>query len=161
MQVRYVDASPYGSDVSDVTLMDLDGSDPLISLSALTPLLRESGKRVVVFADHCLEHLSKDTIDHLFTLINDEGAICLFRVPNILSTAGQRNYLRDATHRTSFDSDYRNELVKRGFLVRPYRRWYRFGLPLLMTPDRTAMEVADEIVIARPASNPVRHALGG
>jgi hypothetical protein len=159
-RVHFVDWDPYGPERRDLTIMDLEA---LRSVSSLSDVLGGEGAApTVLFADHCLEHLSRDTIDHLLVMAGAMGAACLIRVPNVLSPEGRLHFEDDPTHRTPFDEGHRRALVALGLSVTPHARWYRRGLrgP---APRAAPMDVAEEVVIAgrpsaAPASIPTEHA---
>jgi hypothetical protein len=75
---------------------------------------------------------------------------CCFRVPNVLSPDGKRNYGRDATHRVRFDLEFRAELQTMGYTILPIVRWYRplLRIKSILRPARR-MQIADEIAICK------------
>jgi len=152
-RVHYVDSDPYGSGGQDLTIMDLGELRSVSSLAGMLPVGCRA--QAFLFADHCLEHLSRDTVDHVLALAADMTAACLFRVPNILSRTGRLNYEGDRTHRTPFDEDHRRALLEMGLSVTPHSRWYR------RSPGGRAaaapMDAAEELVIAGTPARPAFH----
>jgi hypothetical protein len=156
-RVHYVDSDPWGPEREDLTLMDLE---ELRSVSSLSEVLGRGGPApTLLFADHCLEHLSRETVDHLLGLAECLGAACLVRVPNVLSAVGRSNYEGDPTHRTPFEEEHRRALLELGLDVTPHSRWYRLGVGGRGAAAR--MDSAEELVIVgRPSRSP-NHASTG
>lgn len=148
-EVCFLDISDFDIPDPGLFLLDLEtcGSVEAI-LGALPPSARTNP--ILLCADHCLEHISTGTLTSLFASIASQGLGACFRVPNILSPAGHRSYLRDNTHRTSFDPRFRRDRENSGFVIAPWIRWYR---PRLLYQRwlgaRPAMSLAEEIVLTR------------
>jgi hypothetical protein len=156
-RVHFVDADPFGPEREDLTLMDLE---QLRSVSSLSEVLgRGFPAPTLLFADHCLEHLSRETVDHLLGLAERQGAACLLRVPNVLSAVGRSNYEGDPTHRTPFVEEHRRALLALGLDVTPHTRWYRLGLG--GRGATAGMDSAEELVITGRPARPPLHASTG
>ena len=152
--VRFIDQSDFGQPDERLRLFDLSSCgdiDKLVHEVGSTP----RGQPTFLFADHCLEHLRPDIVANLFRSLAETYVAACFRVPNVLSPRGQRNYDRDLTHRTSFDTDFREILQKLGFHVIPFVRWYRpmMMISFLLQPTRR-MGIADEIMIYKRSGLP-------
>lgn len=143
-EVYFLDQSDFGIPDRGLRLCDLerwsDAGALARDLCAVPP-----GQRVLLFADHFLEHLSQPQGLALLQSVKDGNFSACFRVPNILSSRGISNYERDSTHRTDFNQSQRGALGRMGFDTFPWLRWYRGSLGPIKTG--TAMHVAEEIVI--------------
>lgn len=81
----------------------------------------------VVFSDHCFEHIKPEKLQSLLKIVRNREASIFFRVPNIMSDNGRKNYFRDNTHINPFDSIERLELERLGYKICPWIRFYRIG----------------------------------
>jgi len=152
-RVHYIDSAPYGAVREDLTIMDLEA---LRAVPSLTDVLGGGGDEpTVLFADHCLEHLSRETVDHLLALAERRGATCLVRVPNVLSPIGRSNFDGDPTHRTPFEEAHRRALLEMGLGITPHSRWYRFVQG--QRGGGARMDSAEELVIAGRPTRPGPH----
>lgn len=145
-RVYYIDAQTYGDTGDGLRAMDLEELRSVSSLSSIV----ESVESVplVLFADHCLEHLSRGTVDHVLTLVEEARAGCLIRVPNIYSERGRLNFERDSSHRTPFDRSHRRSLIESGLTVTPHSRWYRCAFGGFYRGSEADTELAEEVVIS-------------
>ncbi len=143
-QVYFLDQDDFGKSDRGLTICDLEDCD---SAQRILSRLRhvEEAAPVFFFADHCVEHLSTDVVLNLLDSIGSAGYSACFRVPNILSDAGLRNFERDVTHRSAFDENLRNKIRAMGFEIVPWIRWYRFQSSFGST--QTKMNKAEEIAI--------------
>jgi hypothetical protein len=143
-QVYFLDQSDFGIPDPGLRLCDLerwpDAGALVQEICAVPP-----GERVFLFADHFLEHLSQPQGFALLQSVKDGNFSACFRVPNILSSRGIRNYQHDSTHRTDFNESQRGALGRMGFNTFPWSRWYRGCVRPIKTG--TTMHVAEEIVI--------------
>lgn len=106
-----------------------DGKDKVIiaDLSIHIPLpyeVKETLKddNVLYFADHCVEHLP---IEVIYALLKSYVGLYLFRVPNIRSKQGLKDFHNDSTHRTEFNDEQIEELRKaRGVKITFWNRFY-------------------------------------
>jgi len=153
-QVCFFDISDFGIPDPRLRIVDIEKcADAQILVSHL-PDPPQSG-RVLLFADHCLEHISQEVLIRFIRSIVDNGFTASFRVPNILSPTGQQNYAGDSTHRTSFDPKFRREMESFGFSVFPWIRWYRPRLAArALFGGTTAMAHAEEIVLSAACRRP-------
>jgi hypothetical protein len=146
-QVLFVDQSDFGIPDPGLRIADLEQVKNAPQLIANACGLAPA-KQVMLFADHCLEHISAENLLPLLQSIIEAGYLACFRVPNIASPAGLRSFHNDVTHQTSFDSCLRRQLAVVGFSITPWMRWYRpqliFRTLLLRKP---LMEYAEEIAI--------------
>lgn len=147
-QVLFFDISDFGIPDPGLRIVDLEHCADVRSLLAHLPDFPLSGG-VLILADHCLEHVSQDVLTRFVHSIVENGFAAVFRVPNILSPIGQRNFAGDPTHRTSFGPDFRRQLEAAGFTVAPWIRWYRPRLRLRTSfGGEAAMELSEEIVLS-------------
>ncbi len=103
---------------------------------------------VFIFADHFLEHMSEVGATRFLQSVEECGVAACFRVPNILSPSGKRNYDNDPTHLTPFDESLRSRVEGLGFSVFPWSRCYRFSLLIrAFTNPKSTGRVAEEIVL--------------
>jgi hypothetical protein len=146
-QVYFVDISDFGIPDPGLKIMDLENCQDSSVLVRDLPGAPQSNK-VLLFADHCLEHLSKDVLEGLLNSIRINGFRACFRVPNILSPTGLGSFRRDSTHRTPFDPAYREDVKRIGFAVFPWIRWYRPVLAgKVLLRRESPMQHAEEIVL--------------
>jgi hypothetical protein len=146
-QVFFVDRSDFGVCDPGLRVVDLELFDNAGSIVRDVCGL-SSDAAVLLFADHCLEHVSEDVLSGFLKSVVHDRLLSCFRVPNILSPCGSRNFMRDATHRTSFSSGLRERVDGMGFEIFPWIRWYR-PLPILKALFRRQswMNQAEEIAI--------------
>jgi hypothetical protein len=104
--------------------------------------------RVLIFADHCLEHLSEEHVMRLLKSIAATDVSACFRVPNIMSPQGKRNFANDGTHRTPFNNELRRQIQGIGINIVPWIRWYR-----LRAGGKDKMRVAEEVVLCYSAKS--------
>ncbi len=143
----FVDQSDFGKPDKRLRFFDLNSCGDISNL--IYQVIGLSGRDpILLFADHCIEHVTREVVSDLFLSLSRTNVTVCFRVPNIVSPRGQRNYGSDSTHRTPFDTDFREMLRKLGFHVIPFVRWYRprMMVSFLLQPERR-MGIADEIVI--------------
>lgn len=128
---------------SDFLRLDLESGE----FAEIERLLSASPGTALVWADHCFEHVAPALFAELLDRLIEQRCDIVFRVPNVESATGARNYARDATHANPFDGEYRRELAERGFQIIPWIRFYR--------PERwkrraaPAMQVAEEVMFIR------------
>jgi hypothetical protein len=141
--VSYVDAAAYGKMSNDLTIADLNqpgtASSLILQFSALDTQIP-----LIVFADHCLEHLDRSIVDSLLFTIMETNSVGVFRVPDVESKEGMHNYRSDSTHRTPFDPEHRNYLVSKGVAFHSWFRWYRKKDRSL---QKSKARLSDEILI--------------
>jgi NADPH-dependent 7-cyano-7-deazaguanine reductase QueF len=85
-------------------------------------------ENVTIFADHCFEHISHKTFDDLIDFFIKLNFRVIFRVPNVHSSQGKKNYESDNTHQIPFEDNVRESLISKGFKVRTWNRWYKIDL---------------------------------
>lgn len=150
-KVYFVDRFDFGIPDRDLRIINLED---FTNARRLTTDVCEIPPNAVVFlfADHCLEHLTMSTLLPLLESIRRNGFLACFRVPNILSPRGNRNFMNDPTHRTSFDPELRVRICRVGLSISPWMRWYRPKLILKTFIYRgQLMSQAEEITISTPA----------
>lgn len=102
----------------------------------------------LVFADHCLEHLPENSVIQIIELAIKYNSSIAFRVPNIYSRRGRKNYENDNTHKTDFRKQFRNVLRERNLKIVPYFRYHDIGSQLLRFVSRQdTMKLASEVLI--------------
>ncbi len=145
--VYFVDQFDFGIPDDNLRIFNLERAEDA-SVIAHGLCDREAGDPVFLFADHCLEHLPESAVLRLLQSIRELGAAACFRVPNIASRTGKRNYGNDPTHQTDFNEALRVRLREMGFAVEPWVRWYRI-VPRLQVAlaGKSPMSVAEEIAI--------------
>ncbi len=146
-RVFFVDQMDFGIPDSALRIVDLEQFANAEKI--VTEVCGLSGPQTVIFfADHCLEHLSEGPLLSFLNAIARHGFLACFRVPNVLSPAGKRNFLGDATHHTSFDLEQRERIRQMGFAVFPWMRWYRPRLIFnTLMGHGSQMNQAEEIAI--------------
>jgi hypothetical protein len=151
-QVYFLDMADFGVPDPHLVLVNLESCGSVQAILECLPPEARSGP-VLLFADHCLEHLSTKVVRGLFESIAEHGVAACFRVPNVHSPTGQRNYQADPTHRTPFDEEFRRDAERTGFAVFPWIRWYRPGIyGRTLRGSQPVMSLAEEIVLShRPA----------
>jgi len=146
-EVYFGDQSDFGVPHPQLRLVDIEACRDVNAISELCGLSPHA-EGLFLFADHCIEHLSPVAVLELVRSTADRRLTACFRVPNIESPAGRRNFDRDPTHRSSFDQAFRKSLAGFGFAVYPWVRWYRFGTLLKVLIGRLSlMRAAEEIVV--------------
>jgi len=164
--IRFVDQSDFGRFDRRLQILDLstcEDAEKLLYETCNVP----RHEPVLLFADHCLEHIRPEVLlKFLDSLGRMPVTVCL-RVPNIFSPQGERNYRRDSTHKTPFDSEFRQCLQRLGFHIVPFVRWYRplMMISFLLQPREERMRIADEIMICKgqlpeSSNNPARSSFG-
>ena len=145
--VYFVDQFDFGIPDDNLRIYDLEKvADAGVIAHGLCA--REVGDPVFLFADHCLEHLPESAVVRLLQSIRAMGATACFRVPNIASRTGKRNFGNDPTHQTDFNESLRARLRDMGFAVEPWIRWYRLAPRLQVAlGGKSPMSVAEEIAI--------------
>lgn len=146
-RVFFVDQSDFGVPCPELRIADLeqfhDAGKILTDVCGLS-----LNERVLLFADHCLEHLPENALLAFLESVIDNGSLACFRVPNVLSPTGHRSFLNDSTHRASFDPGLRNNIRQIGFAIYPWMRWYRPRIIMDMLIKRMPiMNKAEEIAI--------------
>lgn len=146
--IIFVDFRDYGIPDPSLRIVDLEalasGSLASIVGTALDDV------SVLVFADHCLEHLSDEAATRFFDEIARRPRwACCARVPNVLSAGGRRNFLADDTHRTSFDAEMRERLRGMGFRTSTWFRFYRIRPMLEALSRRSALLGSDEVAFIK------------
>lgn len=146
-KVFFVDRFDFGIPDPDLRIADLeefeDAGRIITDVCGLS-----SNQRVVLFADHCLEHLPENMLLIFLKSVIDSGFQACFRVPNVLSSKGYRCFLSDSTHRTSFDLRQRELVKQMGFTISPWLRWYRPRLFFNVLIGRESlMKHSEEIAI--------------
>ena len=150
-KVFYLDRSDYGIPDQGLRIVNLEDG-----LNAVDIAVRCCGlppdANAFFFADHCLEHLPEATLEEFFRSLQGGNFAACFRMPNIDSPVGSRNFQGDPTHRTSFDHKMRQWLQRLGYSVSFWVRWYRFSVLFRLLARRTsAGESAEEIVVTYSA----------
>ena len=147
-QVFFIDERDFGIPDRELRIRDLEqcgDAKKIIDVCGISP--KEHG--FFLFADHCIEHLTPETVIRLLNSLAGQKFTACFRVPNIESSAGQRNFAADPTHRSPFDGSLRSRLGNLGFLVSPWVRWYRSGMFVkLVFSHVPPMNLAEEIVVS-------------
>ena len=147
-QVFFIDQSDFGIPDRKLRVADLEECADATKIIALCDLLPNE-RALFLFADHCIEHLRLETVLSLLRSLADHKVAACFRVPNIESFAGRRNFVGDPTHHSSFDAGVRRWLVDAGFRVSPWIRWYRSNQILkLLLHNAPSMSLAEEIVVS-------------
>ena len=147
-KVFFIDQCDFGIPDPQLRVANLDQCADATKIIALCDLSANEGG-LFLFADHCIEHLREETALRLLGSLADQRFAACFRVPNIESPAGQKNFAADTTHHSSFDEGLRSWLGNLGFVVSPWIRWYRSNLLVkLMFKSSSAMSLADEIVVS-------------
>ena len=146
-RVFFVDQSDFG--IPDPGLRVADLEQIADAEKIVTELCGISGSHaVILFADHCLEHLTECALQGFLHAVRRCGWIACFRVPNVLSPTGNRAFARDATHCTSFDPEMRVRIKAMGLGISPWMRWYRPRLLFKALAGRLPlMAYAEEIAI--------------
>jgi hypothetical protein len=146
-RVLFFDQSDFGIPCQGLRIVNLDRFEDAEKI--VTDICGlSSNERVFLFADHCMEHLSEDALSVFFKSAIENRFLACFRVPNVLSPGGRRNFLNDSTHHTSFDSALRNRIEQMGFAIFPWIRWYKLRLIFsTLTQREPAMSQAEEIAI--------------
>ena len=117
----YYDLEDFGHPAPNLVCMDFSGALPFTHL-----LGKPHSPEYLFFADHCFEHLPFSTILEFVTSCNSSF---LFRVPNIRSTSGIKDYLADPTHQTMFSDEQISLLCAvPGVHVIPWSRLFTGGL---------------------------------
>lgn len=146
-QVFFVDQADFGIPDKKLRIADLEECGDAAKIIALCD--PSDGNRYFLFADHCIEHLRPETVSSLLGSLADRKFAVCFRVPNIESSVGKRNFAGDPTHHSAFDVAFRTGLSRLGFRVSPWIRWYRSGLLLKMLLRKApTMGLAEEIVVS-------------
>ncbi len=91
-------------------------------------LISFKDKDVTVFADHCFEYIALTTFEELIGFFIEMNFKIVFRVPNIYSSQGKRNYDADSTHQIPFNNEIRESLHTKGFKIQTWNRWYKIDL---------------------------------
>ncbi len=144
-EVYFVDKFDFGIPDSGLRLRDLEGCDDASVIVNDICGIRHRGP-VFIFADHCIEHIPEVTVAKFLRSITAMGATACFRVPNVSSSVGKRNFGNDVTHKTSFDDALRTTIRECGFAVIPWLRWYRPSLLFSAALDANGIvNVAEEI----------------
>jgi hypothetical protein len=133
----FYDLDDYGQPSPNLICVNLEEGIPCVPMSSPS-----SGLRYLYFADHCFEHLP-------FNVVLDFVTNCdhpfLFRVPNIRSSRGLKDYLADPTHKSMFTDDQLMQLCSiPGVQSTHWNRFYSRGLGRAY-----GMERAREICIYR------------
>jgi hypothetical protein len=146
-KILFVDQSDFGVPCPDLRVIDLEKFEDAERLFARVRG-GSSNEPVFLFADHCMEHLSESALLAFLKSAIDFGFLACFRVPNVLSPRGKRNFLGDSTHLTSFDPQLRERIGKMGLAISPWIRWYKvrliFKALILREP---LMDLTEEIAI--------------
>jgi hypothetical protein len=151
-EVYFVDQSDFGIPHPQLRLVDLEACRDVKTISELCGLSADA-EGLFLFADHCIEHLSPAAVLELVRSTADRSLTACFRVPNIESPSGRRNFDADPTHHSPFDRAFRRSLAGLGFAVYPWVRWYRFRTLLKLLIGRLPlMGAAEEIVVAAKSS---------
>jgi hypothetical protein len=147
-RVYFLDISDFGVPDPDLKILDLEQCRDMAAIVGQFPELPAS-EHIFLFADHCLEHVSKEVLESCLGSISINKFTACFRVPNVLSSAGRGSFLRDPTHRSSFDIAFRVYLHGLGFSISPWVRWYKPLLALKMLMGREGrMNHAEEVVLS-------------
>jgi hypothetical protein len=146
-KVFFVDQSDFGIPDPDLRIADLEQfEDAAKIVTGVCGLPCDAS--VLLFADHCLEHVSENVLLGFLKSIAENGFLACFRVPNVLSSGGYRNFMHDRTHRTSFGHVLRSRIGQMGFAISPWMRWYKpcliFNALISREPP---MNQAEEIAI--------------
>jgi hypothetical protein len=146
--VYFLDISDYGIPDPGLRIIDLesviDARRVAEGIFGVPPQAK-----VLFFADHCLEHIPEPPLLQFFDSLLCAGFAGCFRMPNIFSPRGHRNYLGDPTHRTSFDEPLRQRLQAIGFAVSFWIRWYRISiLSKVLAAGAPVSRQAEEIVLS-------------
>jgi hypothetical protein len=146
-KVFFVDELDFGIPDPGLRIYDLEKVDTAAKI-AMDICAIGPGEPVFLFADHCLEHLPEEAVIRLLNSVKSSEAAACFRVPNLASRNGKRNYLGDPTHQTPFDESMRKRIRDIGFDVISWTRWYR-PTPLfrILCGRSTPMNEAEEIAI--------------
>lgn len=155
-RVLFVDKFDFGIPDRDLRIVDLERVD---NASTIVNEICALGHHepVFLFADHCLEHLPENVVIQLLNSIVDIGATACFRVPNILSNTGKRNYGNDPTHQTPFNDPLRKQIQDLGFAVYPWMRWYRVLLwARRLLGGAPKMKLAEEVAICTRSAGGLR-----
>jgi len=147
-QVFFIDQSDFGIPDRELRIVDLEEcrcAEQIVDVCDISPA--EHG--LFLFADHCIEHLTPETVTGLLgSLAHHKFTACL-RVPNLESSVGRRNFAADPTHRSSFDEGLRRCLNNFGFIISPWVRWYRFSMLVkLLFTHLPPMSLAEEIIVS-------------
>jgi hypothetical protein len=147
-RVFFIDQCDFGIPDQELRIVDLEqcrDAKKIIDVCGISP----NGHGFFLFADHCIEHLTPETVTGLLGSLAGHKFTGCFRVPNIESSAGQRNFAADPTHRSSFDEELRRCLRDFGFMVSPWIRWYRSSMLVkLLFSHVPPMNLAEEIVVS-------------
>jgi len=146
-RVFFVDQSDFGIPSLNLRIANLEGiQDATIIARDLCGLSTE--EPVLLFGDHCMEHLSRSTVLAILNSAIENGFSVCFRVPNVLSPLGRQNFLNDPTHQASFDLRLRDRIQEFGFAIFPWMRWYRPDLIFkTLILGKQLMTQAEEIAI--------------
>ncbi len=147
-QVFFIDQCDFGMPDSQLRLVDIETCGDVQRISDLCGV-SPNAHGFFLFADHCVEHLTPDAALGLLRSAADRKLAACFRVPNIESPVGRRNFAGDPTHHTAFDQTFRRSLGDLGYVVSPWVRWYRLGtLMKVLMGQVSLMSAADEIVVS-------------
>lgn len=146
-QVFFIDQCDFGIPDRELRIANLDqcgDARKIIELCGSS----SSEYGFFLFADHCIEHLAPEAAVGLLGSLADCKFTACFRMPNIESQVGKRNFAGDPTHHSSFDAGLRGWLSAREFIVSPWIRWYRSSmLARLVLTRAQPMHIAEEIVV--------------
>jgi hypothetical protein len=142
-EVHFLDQDEFGKPDPNLRICNLETCDSVEGILSLLGI--EADKPVFFFADHCLEHLSDEVVLGLLRSIKRMRYSACFRVPNVMSTVGLKNFKGDPTHRTAFSEDLREKISGWGFRLIPWIRWYRLQVPALSKEAK--MVRAEEIAL--------------
>ena len=148
-EVIFIDRDDYG--VTDRRLLAVD-LDRQMAYDGLIGVLgaRRANENILFFADHCLEHLMPRTAKAIvLEIARNPRWACCFRVPNILSPRGRRNFDSDATHKTDFGENMRRSLSALGISCAPWFRFYRGGPLLRCILRRSLVLSCEEIALIK------------
>ena len=146
-QVLFIDQCDFGIPDQELRIANLEqcgDAQNIIKLCGSSS--NEHG--FFLFADHCLEHLTREAAVGLLGSLAYWKFTACFRVPNIESLVGKRNFAGDPTHHSAFDDEFRTWLSTREFIISPWIRWYRSSsLFRLVLTRAQPMHIAEEIVV--------------
>jgi hypothetical protein len=133
-RICYIDTDDFGEKQGEVIVYNLEQYKIEDVLALAAP------NQLIVMGDHCIEHISYDVVRRMLFDFNLHGIKFLFRVPNVESQIGLRNFNNDSTHRTAFNKDQRLELGPAAHFI-PYSRFYRLSILSKMNNPVFAEEI--------------------